>query len=190
MNFCVAILILKMKENALFHHVMLYYFMKGKNTLKQNKRSVRRVEKVLWLMARVKSGFPHSCWRFLTGRCSTVRETSWSWQRSNRGTNWEQSTWYHVGDSWHTQSIQINKVIDENEKCVFCFTENTETDFLANPIHSLVQSQSSYWGADLGWVAYRETAVGAHRLGRLLGLSASLHCFLSFPHADHSHRLS
>ena len=28
---------------------------------------------------------------------------------------------YHTGDSWHTQNIQINKIIDENEKCVFYF---------------------------------------------------------------------
>ena len=30
---------------------------------------------------------------------------------------------YHVGDSWHTHNIQINKVIGEDEKCVFYFTE-------------------------------------------------------------------
>ena len=28
-----------------------------------------------------------------------------------------------MGDSQHTQNIQINKVIVENEKCVFYFTE-------------------------------------------------------------------
>ena len=28
-----------------------------------------------------------------------------------------------AGDSWHTQNIQVNKVIGENEKCVFYFTE-------------------------------------------------------------------
>ena len=26
---------------------------------------------------------------------------------------------YHAGDSRHTQNIKINKVIGENEKCVF-----------------------------------------------------------------------
>ena len=30
---------------------------------------------------------------------------------------------YHVGDSRHAQNIQINKVIGENEKCVFYFLE-------------------------------------------------------------------
>ena len=39
MNFCVAILILKMEENMQhFHHIMLYYFKNGKNTTEmQNK---------------------------------------------------------------------------------------------------------------------------------------------------------
>ena len=32
---------------------------------------------------------------------------------------------YYMGDSWHTQNIQINKVIGENEQCVFCFIEKT-----------------------------------------------------------------
>ena len=32
---------------------------------------------------------------------------------------------YHMGDSQHTQNIQINKVIGKNEKCVFHFMEKT-----------------------------------------------------------------
>ena len=40
MNFCVAILILKIKENKQhFQHIMLYYFMKGKNTIEVQKRN-------------------------------------------------------------------------------------------------------------------------------------------------------
>ena len=40
-----------------------------------------------------------------------------------------------MGDSQHTQNIQINKVIGEHEKCVFYLMEkNPHTDFLANPI--------------------------------------------------------
>ena len=42
---------------------------------------------------------------------------------------------YHAGDSRHTQNIQINKVIDENEKCGFYFMEKTIWTFLANPIY-------------------------------------------------------
>ena len=35
---------------------------------------------------------------------------------------------YHVGNSQYTRNIQINKVIGENEKCVFYFAEkNTRT---------------------------------------------------------------
>ena len=37
---------------------------------------------------------------------------------------------YHAGDSQHTQSIQINKVIGENEKYVFYFMEKNQTDYL------------------------------------------------------------
>ena len=36
---------------------------------------------------------------------------------------------YHVGDSRHTQNIQINKVIGENEECVFYFIEKTKRTF-------------------------------------------------------------
>ena len=39
---------------------------------------------------------------------------------------------YHAGDSWHTQNIQINNVIGENEKCVFYFMEKTKRTFLAH----------------------------------------------------------
>ena len=38
-NFCVAILILKMEENMQhFQHIMLYYFKKGKNTTETQKK--------------------------------------------------------------------------------------------------------------------------------------------------------
>ena len=42
---------------------------------------------------------------------------------------------HQAGDSWHTQNIQINKIIGENEKRGFYFTEKEHTEFLANPIH-------------------------------------------------------
>ena len=41
--------------------------------------------------------------------------------------HWEQSTLYHAGDSQHTENIQINKVIDENEKYVFVLWKETKT---------------------------------------------------------------
>ena len=43
---------------------------------------------------------------------------------SNPDINWEQSMLYHAGDSWHTQSIQINKVIGVNEKCLLFYRKN------------------------------------------------------------------
>ena len=43
-----------------------------------------------------------------------------------------------MGGSWHTQNIQINKVIGKNEKCVFYFMGKiNQSDFLANPKHRL-----------------------------------------------------
>ena len=39
-----------------------------------------------------------------------------------------------MGDNQHTQNIQINNVIGENEKCVFYFKKKNVTDFLANPV--------------------------------------------------------
>ena len=36
-----------------------------------------------------------------------------------------QSMLYYVGDSWHTQNIQINKVIGNNGKCVFILQKKT-----------------------------------------------------------------
>ena len=48
-NFCVAILILKMEEDMQhFQHIMIYYFKKGKNTTEMlKKRFVQCMEKVL-----------------------------------------------------------------------------------------------------------------------------------------------
>ena len=38
-----------------------------------------------------------------------------------------------MGDSQHTQNIQISKVIDENEKCVFYFMEKKLNGLLGQP---------------------------------------------------------
>ena len=39
--------------------------------------------------------------------------------------HWKRSAFYHMGDSWHIQNVQNNKIIGENEKCVFYFMEKT-----------------------------------------------------------------
>ena len=36
---------------------------------------------------------------------------------------------FQAADSHHTQNIQINKVIGENENCVFIFQKKTEWTF-------------------------------------------------------------
>ena len=47
-NFCVAILILKVEEKKQhFQHIMLYYFKKGKNATETQKIFVQCTEKVL-----------------------------------------------------------------------------------------------------------------------------------------------
>ena len=55
-NFCVTILILKMKESTHFQHVMLYYFKKGKNTTETQNKICAGMEKVLGLIEHVQSG--------------------------------------------------------------------------------------------------------------------------------------
>ena len=50
---------------------------------------------------------------------------------------------YHAGDSQQIQNIQINKVIDENEKCVFYLRERTKwtfhlTQYLINSVGKYV----------------------------------------------------
>ena len=57
MNFCVAILILKMEEKKQhFRHIMLYYFKKGKNATETHKKICAVCGKVLWLIELVKGG--------------------------------------------------------------------------------------------------------------------------------------
>ena len=77
------------------------------------------MEKVLWLIECVKSGLWHfmleiSHWMMLHGRADLLKSIV-----TKQDITWEKSTFYHTRDHQHTQNIQINKVIGENEKCVF-----------------------------------------------------------------------
>ena len=115
---------------------MLYCFKKGKNGTETHKKGfVQRTEKVLWLIECVKSGLWSFVLRFLTGQGSTVRWTSWSWERSNWDGNRERSTLYHAGI---VDILKISKSIKllEKIKNVFYFTEKNKVDSLANPIFS------------------------------------------------------
>ena len=102
--------------------------------LKHKKWPVQCMEKVLWLSERVNSGLRS----FMVQISCHMMFHHWVDQlklmRSNRDINWEQSTFYHAGDSWHTQNIQFNKVISENEKIFLLLYRRNVTDFLANPV--------------------------------------------------------
>ena len=109
MNFCVAILILKVEEKKQrFQHIMLYYFKKSKNASEMQKKICA-----------------------VYGEGSVTDRTCQKWfakfragdfllddaPRSGRPVEVDsdhietiiekQSTLYHVGDSRHTQNIQI-----------------------------------------------------------------------------------
>ena len=94
-NFCKAILILKMKENTqYFWSIMLYNFKKGKNATEIQK-------KMCSIWRRCCDGLNVSevvcevlCWRFIARQCSMVRLTSWGWKQSSWDFDWEQSTFY------------------------------------------------------------------------------------------------
>ena len=74
-NFCVAILILKVGENKQhFRHIMLYYFKKGKNTTETQENICTVMEKVLGLIKHVKSFLLEiSRWTMLHGRVGQLR---------------------------------------------------------------------------------------------------------------------
>ena len=86
-----------------------------------------------------------SCWRFLTGRWHfTVGWARWSWHWWRRDINWEQSMLYHTGDSWHTQNIQNNKLIGENENFAFYFTEKTKQTFWPTQYYNMEYTLNIY----------------------------------------------
>ena len=111
----VAILILKMEENTQhFWHIMLYCFKKGKNTTETRKKMravygegavTEHVESGLWSFV-----LEISCWTMLHGWVDKLKLIA------IKRTHWEQSVLYQIGDRQHTQNIQINKVIGDNEK--------------------------------------------------------------------------
>ena len=135
-NFCVAILILKMEEDTHFQHIMLYYFKKGKNAIETPKRLVNCTEKVLWLIECVKSGL----WSFLVlltyGQIILCRGTVLCIGRCLAALLAFTHKKPIVGDSQHTQNIEINQVTGQNEKCLL-FYGKKHNGLLANPIFYL-----------------------------------------------------
>ena len=127
MNFCAAILILKMVDT----HFGDIISRKVKMQLKHTQKIVKCMEKGLWLIEPVESGLQSllvllKFWpnKSLLWGCIT----HWKMFSSTPGIYPLEAY-----SSQHSQNIQMNKVIGENEKCVFYFMEKT-TDFWANPI--------------------------------------------------------
>ena len=106
LNFCVAILILKMEESILVYYASIIS-KKVKMQLKCKKRFVRCMEKVLWLTKRVESGLwssilEMSVWTMLHGQVDQLKLIA------IKSRHREQSTLYHGGENRHTQNIQIS----------------------------------------------------------------------------------
>ena len=107
---------------------------------------------VLWLIEHVKSGLQSfvleiSCWTMLHGQVDQLKLIA------IKSRHWEQSTLYQAGGGWHTQNIQINKVIGENEKRVFYFTVKNYTDFFANPVE-IKNSNYLYRRLGIEWMFF------------------------------------
>ena len=101
---------------------MFYYFNKGKNTTETHKTDLCSVWRRCCDWSNVSKWFD----KFHAGDFSLdddpgsgrpVKIDSDQIKTLNENSQ----MLYHVGDSWHAQNIQINKVIGENEKCVFYF---------------------------------------------------------------------
>ena len=115
-----------MEENKWhFWHVMLYYFKKGKNATEMQVNIYTVYGEGVMTDRTCQKCFvkfcagDFSCCTMLHGQVEQLKLIAIKSRHY-----WEESTLYHAGDSWHTQNIQIHKVIGENEKkCVFYFVE-------------------------------------------------------------------
>ena len=113
-----------------FQHIILYYFKKGKNATTMQKKICAVCGEGAVIYCTCQKWFAEYCagdfslddapqsGRLVEVDSDQIEILIESDQR------------YHVGESRHTQNIQINKVIGENEKCVFYFIENSKWIFL------------------------------------------------------------
>ena len=89
-----------------FRHIMFYYFKKGKNTTEtQIKICAVYGESAVtdWMGQKWFAQFRAGDFSLDNAPClGRLVEVD-----SDQDINWEQSTLYHAGDSWHTQNIQI-----------------------------------------------------------------------------------
>ena len=124
MNFCIAILMLKWKK---IHNIfgILYFIVSRKvKTQLKCKRKICAVYGEGAVTDRTcqklrSSVLEISCWTMVHNQVDQLKLIV------IKSRPWENSTLYHMGDSQHTQNIQISKVIGEKEKCVFYFTVKT-----------------------------------------------------------------
>ena len=119
-----------MKENKQwFQHIMLYYFKKGKNTTE--------IKKKIFVVYGQGAVTDQTCQKFIVKFCAgdfSLDDAPWSGRpmevdNDQIETLIENNQCYTTWDSQHTQNVQINKGIGENEICVFYFTEKTKWSF-------------------------------------------------------------
>ena len=132
MNFCVAILILKMEENMQhFQHIMLHYFKKGKNATEMQKKicavcgedAVSALPNFVW-------GISH--WMLLQGRVDQLKLIKLSDQIE---TLIENSQHYTMREIANILKISKSaKLLVKMKKMTFILWKKTQTDFLANLI--------------------------------------------------------
>ena len=102
MNFCEAILIVKMRGKKL--HFLAYFALFYQ--LKCKKRFVQCMEKMLWLTEHFRSGLQFHAEDFsldetFHGQVDQLKLIAIKWR------HWEQSVLYHTKIAGHTQNIQI-----------------------------------------------------------------------------------
>ena len=102
---------------------MLYYFEKGKNATEVQDKKIYAVYGEGAVTNRTCQTF--CAGDFFAGQWCAVNRSVEVDSNQNWDVNWEQSMLYHMGERGHTQNIQVNKFIGENEKCVFHFVEKT-----------------------------------------------------------------
>ena len=132
-NLCAATLILKMEENTQILSISCFIISRKLKTqlkLKKKKKDLCHVwrRRCDWLnVSKVVCKISWYYWHFgqIIFCCGAVLGIGRCLAEPLASTHQKPI----AGNSQHTQNIQINKVIGENEKCVFYFTEKTKRTF-------------------------------------------------------------
>ena len=105
-----------------FQYITLYYFNKGKNTTEMQKKICAVYGKVAVTDGMCQKRFV----KFRVGDFS-LDDAAWLGRPvevdSDQIETLRTMTLFHVRDSQHPQTIQINTINGENENCVFYFKE-------------------------------------------------------------------